>query len=120
MDRYIACQIRANAHNKNIEHILTFKENEIVLNDIVEMCAERGINITYLTPPATPDYVRLLNPKYKQNLYGMLDRVKYPIHVIDLFECEGFVDEDFIDMDHMSDLGAIKVTSILKDFLRTI
>lgn len=109
---------RAQIHNKGIRRIATLEENIHTIREFVNICKENGINVVFLIAPTTEYYQKHIDTKYKEVLYGVLDEIEYPINLIDLVDSEEFLDEDFNDMDHLGDIGAKKMTYMLKAFLK--
>lgn len=74
---------------------------------------ENGITVFVVVAPATEQYRKTFDIKFKDYFIDVLDSVEQPVHLLDLFDSELFVDEDFLDSDHLNDSGAEKLTKIL-------
>ena len=68
--------------------------------------------------PTTRYYNKFLNKKFKDDYYNIINKLKEErdFKFLDLNDYN-FNDEDFVDMDHVSDIGASKITNILNEFI---
>lgn len=111
---------RAKLHNKSIKRKMTYKENMIYFNELVNLCSSKKINLLFVITPVTRYYREYLNKQYKDIFYNTLNMADGNIHLLDLYEDDYFNEDDFIDTDHLSDSGAEKLTEIINETLRNI
>lgn len=107
---------RAEQHNKMIRYVHTRAENEKIIKELLEYLNEKNIQVTIVNFPTTRYYNEFLNNQFKEDYYKILGKLEkeYNFLLIDLNnENNLFSDEDFRDLDHMSSLGAEKITNIL-------
>lgn len=119
-ERYLGGERRAKAHNRNIKRKMSYKENMIYFNQLIDLCRDKEINILWVVTPVTKYYREYLDKRYKNVFYDTLNRVDGTIHLLDLFEDDNFGVEDFIDADHLSDTGAKKLTKLISETLINI
>ena len=58
-----------------------------------------------------------MDKEYKKSFYDILNRIKAPIQLIDFQDIDIFVNEDFNDTDHLSEIGAKKMTKMILDII---
>lgn len=68
--------------------------------------------------PFTKWYNQYINPQYKEDIYQLLDNLDLPVEFLDMNELDYFTDSDFLDTDHLNDIGAEKASKVLNDFVR--
>ena len=107
-----------NAHKKHIRYAETRKENEVILNDMVEFLKENNIKTYFFVTPFTKEYLAHIDPGYSQDLYNTLDDLDFSVEFLDMNSYGHlFADSDFIDPDHLNLSGAHKATSLLNEFI---
>lgn len=112
--------IRADLHNSGIKYVNSFKENERILENLSQYCDEKKINLVILSTPISSYYREASLPQYKEDFYRVLNNIQGTIHLIDLYDDLSFTIDDYNDTDHLSDLGAAKLTSILQEVLNKL
>jgi len=116
-----AGKIRAESHNKGLHHLASFKENIGHFQTLVNYCNTNGINLLIVVTPMTKHYLKYLDTKYKDDFYSILESTDGMIHLLDLAEDSSFENNiHFNDTDHLNDLGAAKLSSIISSTLDEI
>lgn len=114
-------KIRAESHNALIKWELTYVENAVLMEELIHFCKEKDINLCIVVTPATKSYRENFLELFKDKFYELLNGIEEgEVHLLDLFDDDCYVDEDFIDTDHLSDSGAKKMTMAVLDMLQTI
>ena len=92
-------------------------ENEAYLRRTVQLCRENNIRIILITPPSWSAYHHLLDEQQLYKTYEIIHTIcdEYDLLHIDYLKDTRFIEEDFYDCDHLSDIGARKFSLILKD-----
>lgn len=97
--------------NKNI-----FKNNKQILNSIIKWCKKQNIKVLLLTPPAYKTYRQNINHeqyditiKAANEIASQYDNCIY----VNLFDDSNFVEKDFYDADHLSEIGAEKLSKLI-------
>ena len=88
--------------------------------ELAALCKSNNINLMFVVTPATESYRKYLEPEFKKVFYDTLNIINSEIHLLDLFDNDIFVTEDFIDTDHLSDSGADKMTMLINEALETM
>lgn len=115
-----AGQERATLHNKNRKRESTLRENTRLFEEFVSFCSQNQINLLVVVTPASRYYRTYADKEFEEIFYRILNGMDGDIHVLDLYENNVFVEEDFNDMDHLNDLGADKMTSMVLQRLKDI
>lgn len=82
--------------------------------------SERNIRTVFVVFPFTKWYNKYINPQYKEDIYQLLDNLELPVEFLDMNDLECFTDSDFLDTDHLNDIGAEKASKVLNDFLELL
>ncbi|CDB69169.1 putative uncharacterized protein [Eubacterium sp. CAG:252] len=77
---------RVTIHNKNLNRKLTYKENLMYLNELINFCNRKGIKLLFVVMSATQYYRDYLNNEFINKFYETLNEIEFPIHVLDLFD----------------------------------
>lgn len=105
---------RAKDHNKTFQHKESFEENKKLLRQFVHFLYEHEVQPIVVITPFSDEYNHFILPEMKAGLLDLLDTVPEDIHYVDFNLTDGLFDPtDFMDMDHLSEKGAEKVSSIL-------
>lgn len=104
---------RALSHNKSLKHINSLIANVELFCRFVQFCKERYIALTIVVAPASKYYVKHIAPQFKEIFYEVVNSIDSSLKILDYSNDESFLDEDFNDMDHLSDSGAIKLTNAI-------
>lgn len=96
-------------------------EVEKSLGFIMELCSSRGVGCVLVTTPVWHTYSENLD---EAQMSDMRERVvslcrRYGVRHIDMMCDTAFVSDDFHDVDHLSDIGAVRFTRMLADSLRS-
>jgi hypothetical protein len=92
------------------------KENIMTLNSIIMWCDDRDIKILLITPPAYETYRQNLN---RHQLDLIIETTKEiclenkNCSYVNLLYDENFVDSDYFDADHLSEIGAKKLSTLI-------
>lgn len=96
-----------------------YHENETYLRRIAELCRDNDIRLILITTPTWHAYHQLLDKRQLQKTYEIIAQLchDYALPYLDYLKDPRFVEEDFYDCDHLSDVGAQKFTALLRDEL---
>ena len=86
----------------------------------MDYTAKRNIRLLIVVPPVTSFYRDRLNAEIQNKFYEILDKIESEIHLLDLTNADVFEDKDFIDTDHLNDIGAQKMTTLVLEVLEEI
>lgn len=115
--------IIGSAKDRAIEHsvhkfdVNLVNSNVSYLEKIIFLTLSKGVNIVLINLPKQNNYYN----NYNQEVIEIgkkefeLIRNKYQVPVFDFWESPVFNDTDFVDGDHLSEIGAKKVLSIIED-----
>lgn len=89
------------------------------LQEIVDFCRARNVETVLVTTPVWHTYREHLDTAQLNDMYLRTKRLanRNGLKYINLFDSKEFVDEDFHDVDHLSDVGAEKFSILLKKAL---
>lgn len=89
---------------------------EKILEATIKYCKEQNIDCVFITTPVWPTYIDNLDPIQLSDMRRRLSRLVlcYRLEYFDMFSDSDFVAEDFHDVDHLSDIGAIKLSAKLR------
>lgn len=89
------------------------------LNAIIDFCQRRNIDCILITTPVWKGFRSAMDKKQYAEMRHIADSLsrRRGVRYFDFFSSEIFTDEDFHDSDHLSDLGAIKLTERLRSSL---
>jgi hypothetical protein len=101
-----------------------FRLNARRLQEMISTCQKRNIQVVIVSMPQTRIYEHYLNQnKLKAIIKKCSDfQVNNPetVHYLNLFHDERFTNDDFFDADHLNNVGAVKCSKIVNQFLNTI
>jgi hypothetical protein len=107
-------------HSKNAIHSAKyqaiFSENQSTLDAILEWSKKRNIKILLLTPPAFESYRQNLNPAQLNFCIETASKIasKYTnCMYLNLLSDANFKAQDFYDADHLSEIGAKKLSPLI-------
>ena len=107
-----------NGHNKHIEHVRSREENGEILSNMVKFLTGNGIKTYFFISSFTDEYMRLIDPRYIEDIFKALSELPYPVEFFDMNDQPGeFDDGDFLDSDHLNLQGAHKATALLDSFI---
>lgn len=109
------------SHTKDLtEHRDGINANKRRMNEVIQACADRGIQVLLLTPPAYKTYYENLEPQqlnlmtdFCDSLAATYDNTIY----LNMLRDPRFEAEDFYDTFHMETDGATKLTKILNEYI---
>lgn len=84
------------------------------LDKFLDLADKLGHEAVVVIPPARSDYIALCpsNEELFSSVYALVNR-HAKAKLVDLFRCPEFIDSDFGDSDHMTRVGAEKLTAII-------
>lgn len=102
---------------------LDFRVNLLRLQEMIDRCKERKIEVLIVSMPQTLVFERHLNPQKMRKIITTctgLARRNTNVHYLNLFRDKRFGEKDFYDADHLNDSGAIKSSIIVNRYLDSI
>jgi hypothetical protein len=108
-------------HSKDINDIKyknILRDNEQTLNSIIAWCKNRNIRIVLLTPPAFKSYRQNLNKTQLNVTIGIAKKTDLDNNncvYLNLLNDTSFVAKDFYDADHLSEIGAEKLSQLINE-----
>lgn len=84
---------------------------------MAEWCKQRGVQLILVTTPTYHTYYERLDSAQLAKTYELVHKyaVEYSLPYYDYLKDPRFDDQDFHDVDHLTDVGAEKFTRILKE-----
>ncbi|MBQ6886535.1 MAG: hypothetical protein IJN54_03370 [Lachnospiraceae bacterium] len=116
---YEAYQL-AQKHNNHILHKETYNENIEIFYNMISFLIEHNIRPIVTVLPSSKEYLRYIDPTYKEILMSDLELLPYCIDFIDMNEIDLFTDEDILDSDHLNYFGAIKASVLMDGVINNI
>lgn len=95
-----------------------FNDNKLILNSIIQWCKKNNINVLLLTPPAFETYRQNLNSEQLNTTINTTSEIcsKYDNCIYEnLLSDTNFVALDFFDADHLSEIGAKKLSELINE-----
>ncbi|MDB4710838.1 hypothetical protein OAF16_03815 [Flavobacteriales bacterium] len=108
-------------HSKDINDIKyenILRDNEQTLNSIIAWCKNRNIRIVLLTPPAFKSYRQNLNKTQLNVTIEIAKKIDLDNNnciYLNLLNDTSFVAKDFYDADHLSEIGAEKLSKLINE-----
>ena len=96
----------------------TFNENILILNAIIQWCEKNNVNVMFLTLPAFETYRHELNHEQLQITINTISEIcsKHENCIYEnLLSDPNFVATDFYDADHLSEIGAKKISILINE-----
>ena len=110
-----------NGHNKHVKYENTHRENISIVKDMVEFLNDHGVTPLFFITPYTRYYNEYIFKGYKEDIFRILDSLEFPVELFDMNDYQdNFSDEDFLDSDHLNDIGAQKATEMLNSYLELL
>ncbi len=111
-------------HTKNIssdkyQHF--FEDNINTLDSIIEWCESKGIKVLVFTPPAYETYRQNLNKDQLDITIRTAEEIcsKYKkCSYINFLYDDNFIAEDYFDADHLSEIGAKKLSLLINKIIK--
>lgn len=113
---YCQCspELRANSHYKN--NLRPNKQNYWIEN-LINLAKENNINVFIILSPAKSAYKDCL-PNSKDLFKDLLNSIEgKEITLINLYDSDLFVDDDFGDWDHLNSNGAEKLSNYVREII---
>lgn len=117
-------QIAARRAKIQEDGLTDFRLNAQRLQKMISVCKKRNIKVIIVSMPQTRIYEHYLN---QNKLKAIIKRCKNfqinnteTVHYLNLFHDERFTNDDFYDADHLNNVGAIKCSKIVNQFLNSI
>jgi len=113
---------RAEQHNQLLVHNKTVEENTNILRNLINYLNERRITPIVVAFPVTEYYRDFFDHEFKNVFYENMNSLAntHMFKLVDLFSSEDFDESDFLDMDHLNEKGAVKVTNMLNVVLNSL
>ncbi len=108
----------ASIHNKlsSKDSRSFFNQSTMKLNSVIEWCQDRNIKVILITPPTFESYRKNLNANQLNVMMNTASKIasKYDncVH-LNLFEDTSFMAKDFYDANHLSEIGAKKLSILI-------
>ncbi len=97
----------------------TYTENMEIFSNLIDLLAEHQIELTILLAPFTRTYHQVLDPdlkkSYEQSIFNTCSRFRY--FDMNILPEVSFLDEDFLDEQHLNEKGALKFTQYLNQMI---
>lgn len=119
LEKYRLGKDRASQHNKLSSYSQTKDEYKQIFNDFISFLKEKNVEPIIVVFPNTKYYSEFLNKEYEYGFYNIVNEIKekWRINLIDFTKKDIFEEADFIDLDHMSEIGAAKITKLINKYL---
>ena len=94
----------------------TFDENVAVLNDLEQWCSERNVRLVLFTPPAFESYQQHLDKKQLNATVEIAQKkalANENCTYLNLLNDTRFKAKDYYDADHLSEIGAKKLSLLI-------
>lgn len=95
-------------------------KNTRYLTHMADLCEKHGVQLVLFTTPARPSYYKNLYQEQMERTYQVIDSIaKGRTNVVyqNFLKDGRFVSDDFYDQDHLTEVGAEKLTRILNKYL---
>lgn len=112
-EKVTAGKQRAISHNDNLKHINSLLANAELFGSFIQYCKEHDISLTIVVAPTSKYYAKHIAPQFKEIFYEVVNSIDSSLRILDYSNEKSFHDEDFNDMDHLSEIGSIKLTSAI-------
>ncbi|GGG54664.1 hypothetical protein [Bizionia arctica] len=112
--------IAKNISRKHEDGSMDFSLNIGRIQQIIDLCKERHIEVILINMPVTKDYLDLLNPEKLKKIEATCDRlVKNNTNVkrLSFLRDPRFTTADFQDADHLNAQGAKKCSLLINEYL---
>lgn len=97
--------------------LLISKEKYAMLENMASFCKKNNILFVLITTPCWKDYVNNLDKRQLSTMYDLISQFQKNNDVVylDYMRDDRFEPNDFYDSNHLSDIGAVKFSKILRD-----
>lgn len=105
---------RACAHEKQMKYTCSMQENILYLKKLYQICHERNIKLYFLNFPFSEEYIKGISMTYSEKAQDIERQIKmYCNKYIDFNNTFKSEKEDFVDCDHLSEMGAKRMMQLL-------
>lgn len=115
-------EARIKGHTKDINKLAgRIKENKDRINSIASSCKRNNVQLILVTMPVHKSYSERIDSAQYNLTISFCDSLVNSynnVHYINLFTDERFVDDDFYDADHLCEIGAEKLSTILDKYIQ--
>ena len=101
----------------------TVQENKKILDDYLTLCDENKIQPIMFLPPMTEGYKKYFSKQKLEEFFTLIVEVQSKHKSAKFFNgwsLTGFIDADFMDVDHLNIYGAEKFSRALNDFIEQL
>ena len=93
-----------------------------LLEEILQFCNDRNINIVLITTPCWHTYCTAFDERQLTEMYRIIHELqrKYDFPYVNYLQDERFTVDDFYNASHLSELGEEKFTKILEEDIRAM
>ncbi|MDR1897666.1 MAG: hypothetical protein LBR10_12835 [Prevotellaceae bacterium] len=112
---------KTSAERHKAEDFTFITKNIKILRSIVEFCNERNIDIWLITTPCYATYRQHLDPHQLSSTVeaaSLMAKEYDHCRYINLLDSDMFTDTDFYDADHLNEIGARKLSMLLKEMIK--
>lgn len=98
-----------------------YESNLRYLERILKLCKSRNITFNVVITPVHKNFYSQTTREQRNVMYQFLYDAKreYPhLNILDFFSDSRFSDNDFQDLNHLSEVGADKISKILRDTIK--
>lgn len=112
-------KLRSEQHNKLSKYTKTTYEYSLIFNEFMEFLSINNIEVVIVVFPTTKYYSKFLDEKYEYEFYKIVETIKekFEVTIVDFSKSDIFIEDDFIDFDHISEIGSCKITQQLNNII---
>lgn len=96
------------------------EENMVFLNKIISLCKNKNVNLILITTPTWHTYYKGLNKDQLARMNGAINELLRNYEFVEYYNFltdDRFMEDDFYDCDHLSNIGADKFSEILNELI---
>jgi len=117
--------IMLNGYSEARKHIgfsnwSSFPKNKKWMVDIIKQCRQKGVQVILLSTPTHETYRNHLDSLQLQKTIQFCDDLQnnfQNVTYLNYFEDPRFLEQDYYNSDHLNRLGAVKLSTILNEYL---
>lgn len=106
---------RAEGHNSILKYEESFYENRQILKDYVHFLYLNHVRPVVVIPPFTAAYNRHIDGRLREAVTKLVEGPEEELSFVDFNMEPVFDNYDFVDMDHLNEQGAVKMSRILAE-----
>ncbi len=97
-------------------------KNLAKMKELARFCKEQGVQLVLITTPCWPSYYNRISRQQLSKMYQLVDSLQseYNIPYFNYLKDNRFLEDDFYDSNHLSEIGAAKFTKILIEDIQSI